>query len=201
MLRKLFGPSQDEIWGQLATQIGGTFVDGGTWNADKVVAQTEAWTVTLDTYTVSTGKSSVTYTRLRAPYHNADDFRFNIYRAGMFSGIGRALGMQDIEIGYPGFDRDYVIKSNNPHKVRELFAYEPIRKLLREQPEVHFEVKDDEGWFGKKFPEGVDELSFHAYGVIKDVERLKGLFALFAATLHRLTQIGAAYEDEPQVDL
>lgn len=201
MLRKLFGPSQDEVWRQLATELGATYTDGGMWQNGKIVAHVAAWTVTLDTYTISTGKSSITYTRMRAPYVNPDGFRFTIYRAGMFSGLGRALGMQDIEVGYPGFDRDYVIKGTDGAKVRDLFAYEPIRKLLREQPEVYFEVKDDEGWFSQKFPEGVDELYFQAHGVINDVARLKALYELFAATLHRLTQIGSAYEDDVQINL
>jgi len=43
----------------------------------------------------------------------------------------------------------------------------------------------------------VDELSFQDVGVIKDVERLKALFDLFAAVLDQLCQIGSAYKEEP----
>lgn len=35
--------------------------------------------VTLDTYVVSTGKSTVTYTRMRPPYVNPDGFQFNLF--------------------------------------------------------------------------------------------------------------------------
>jgi hypothetical protein len=62
-------------------------------------------------------------------------------------------------------------------------------------------VLDDEGWFGAKFPEGVDELKFHTRGIIKDLVRLQQLFELFAATLHRLCHIGSAYEDDPTIRL
>jgi len=31
-------------------------------------------------------------------------------------------------------------------------------------------VKDDEGWFGRSFPEGVDELYFQVPGVINSME-------------------------------
>jgi hypothetical protein len=34
-----------------------------------------------------------------------------------------------------------------------------LRAILEAQPYVCFEVKDDEGWFGSKFPDGVDALS------------------------------------------
>ena len=62
-------------------------------------------------------------------------------------------------------------------------------------------MKDSEGWFGPKFPEDVDELSFQDLGVIKDVERLKALFDLFAAVLDQLCRIGSAYKQEPGVTL
>lgn len=65
----------------------------------------------------------------------------------------------------------------------------------------YFEIRDDEGWFGSTFPEGVDELYFQCVGVIRETELLKSLFALFALTLMRLVQIDSAYEDDPQVEL
>jgi hypothetical protein len=62
-------------------------------------------------------------------------------------------------------------------------------------------VKDSEGWFGPRFPEDVDELYFQVVGVIKDVERLKALFDLFAAVLDQLCKVGSAYKQEPGVEL
>lgn len=200
-LRKLFGPSQEEVWQQLAAETGADFAGGGFWRPNKVVIRVKEWTITLDTYTVSTGKSSTTYTRLRAPYVNKDGFRFTLYRKSLFSGLGKLFGMQDIEVGQPQFDEEFIIKGNNPGQVRALFAYAPLRELIQAQPNIHLQVKPDEGWFGDEFPEGVDELCFHVIGVIKDVERLKSLFMLFAVTLNCLCHIGSAYEDDPQVRL
>ena len=73
--------------------------------------------------------------------------------------------------------------------------------MIQAQPTIRLDVKDSEGWFGPKFPEDVDELHFQAVGVIKDVERLKSLFDLFAAVLDRLCKIGSAYKREPGVTL
>ena len=75
-----FGPSKDEVWRQLSQEIGAEFVEGGFWKGNKVQAHLGPWTVTLDIYTESTGESSVTYTRMRAPYVNPEGFRFTIYR-------------------------------------------------------------------------------------------------------------------------
>jgi len=198
-LRKWFGPSREEVWRQLSVAIGGRFVDGGFFKSDRVEAEHGPWVVTLDNYTVSTGKVTVVFTRLRAPYVNPDSFRFTIYRKGFFSEIGKWFGMQDIVIGDPVFDEAFIIKGNDERKVRALFADPKLRELIAAQPEIHFEVKDDERWFGKKFPEGVDELYFQVVGVIKDVARLEQLFALFAETLDQLCRIGSAYETEAHV--
>lgn len=205
ILRQIFGPSKEEIWRQLCIEIGAQYVDGGFWKGDKVHAHHGQWTVTLDTYTVSHSDehstNSTTYTRLRAPYVNKDGFRFTIYRKSIFSGLGKLLGMQDVEVGYPEFDEAFVIKGNDEGKLRALFANPKIRRLIEMQPNIQLTVKDDEGWFGTRFPEGVDELYFSVVGVIKDVDRLKSLYYLFAETLNCLCHIGSAYENDPRLEL
>ena len=46
------------------------------------------WSVYHDAQSgMSTGKTVVVFTRLRAPYVNPDRFRFTIYRRGLFSDI------------------------------------------------------------------------------------------------------------------
>lgn len=197
----MFGPSKDEVWRQLCEEIGADFIDGGFWRGGKVQAHVGPWTVTLDTYTVSNGESSTTYTRMRAPYVNPEGFRFTVYRRGFFSGLGKLLGMQDIEIGDSEFDEAFIIQGNDESRVRELFADRKIRSLAQAQPRLRLTVKDSEGWFGPRFPEGVDELHFQVAGVIKEVDCLKGLFDLFAAVLDRLCRIGSADERAPEVSL
>src|SRR3954453_9863631 len=100
--------SRKEIWQQLGSELGAEYVDGGFWKKDKVKATHGEWTVTLDTYTVSTGKATIVYTRIRAPYVSSDGFRFTIYRRGFFSDIAKKFGMQDVDIGHEEFDRDFI---------------------------------------------------------------------------------------------
>jgi hypothetical protein len=196
-----FGTRKDEMWRQLSDEIGAEFVEGSLWKRSKVQAHVGPWTVTLDTHTVSSGESSTTYTRMRAPYLNPEGFRFTIYRKGVFSDLGKLLGMQDIEVGDSEFDEAFIIKGNDESKVVTLFSDPKIRQMIQAQPQIRLEVKDSEGWFGPRFPEDVDELHFQVVGVIKDVERLKALFDLFAAVLDQLCRIGSAYKQEPGVEL
>lgn len=201
ILREWFGPSKDEIWQQLAAEISADYVEGGFWKGSKVEASVHEWTITLDTYTVSTGKTHITYTRIRAPYVNKDGFRFRIYRKGVFSGLGKMLGMQDVEIGFPEFDDTFIIQGNDEEKLRLLLQPLKIQQLIDAQPAINLEVKDDDGWLSTQFPEEVDQLVFNVVGVIKDVERLKWLYELFAELLQQLCRIGSAYERDPNVAL
>jgi hypothetical protein len=192
-----FGPSKDEVWRQLSEEIGAEFIEGGFWKGSKVQAHVGPWTVTLDICNDGESQS----TRIRVPYVNPEGFRFTIYRKGFFSNLGKLLGMQDIEVGDPEFDEAFIIKGNDEGKVCGLFANPKIRQMILAQSRIRLEVKDSEGWFGPKFPEGVDELHFQVLGVIKDLERLKTLFDLFAAVLDQLCRIGSAYKHEPGVEL
>ena len=199
--KSIFGSSKDEIWTQIAADIGGEFIEGGFWGTDVLIYKHGEWQILLDTYVVSTGTSSHTVTRMRAPFVNKDGLYFKISREGFFSSIGKFFGMQDIEIGDPFFDKQFVIKGNNPEKIKLLLADGRIKALCQSQPRIHLSIKDDEGWFGTDFPEGVDELYFECVGVIKETERIKALFGLFCLVLQRLVQIDSAYEDDPQVTL
>lgn len=200
-LRKLFGPSKDEIWRELCREIGADFIEGGPWGGHKVKAQVDQWTVTLDSYTLATEYVHQVYTRLRAPYVNRDNFRFTIYRKTAFSGLGKKLGMQDIEIGDPAFDDDFIIQANQPERIRALLEPPHIRELIRIQPAFHLSVRDDEGWFGEHFDADVDELCFQVPELLTNIAQLKSLYELFSLLLHRLCEIGAAYEKDPHVQL
>ena len=164
---------QDAAWRQLAAETGAEFIQVGIFRANKVLAQVRDRTVTLDTYSVPSGDSSTVYTRMRAPYQNKDGFKFTIFRTGFVSKLDKALGAQDIIIGDTDFDRDFVIQGNNESRVKALFAHQVIRQMIQGQKSIRLGLKDD-------------ELRFEAQGVIRDVERLKSLFALFKELLFLL---------------
>lgn len=201
VLREMFGPSKKEIWGELSKELGAEFYEGGFAKNSKITLEHGEWQITLDTYTVHTGNSSITYTRMRAPYVNKDGFRFNIYRKSVFSQLGKMFHMQDIETGDSQFDEEFIIQGQPEEAVKRLLTNVKIRELIEKQKSIHFMVKDDEGWFSTKFPEGVDELYFQVSGVIRDKERLKDLFDLFSLVLDELCRMGSAYKDNPNLEL
>lgn len=155
LFRSLFGPSKNEIWQQFCAETGGTYTADSFWTTGKAEAMHGQWTVTLDTYAVSNGKSSTTYTRMRAPYVNPDGFMFAVYRKGIFSDLGKWMGMQDVTVGHPEFDEAFVIKGNDEQKLRRLFSNAKIRELLSIQPAIHFSLRGDgqNFWTGSRFPQ------------------------------------------------
>ena len=169
----IFRQQRDAAWKRFATEIGAEFIEGGLFRTSKVQAHINDSAVVLDSYSVSSGDSSTTYTRIRAPFQNKDGFQFTLFRTGLVSKIDKALGAQDIEIGDADFDRDFTIQSNNESKVRALFASLSIRQLIQAQRSIRLRLKEN-------------ELHFEVQGIIKDLERLKSLFELFREVLGRL---------------
>jgi hypothetical protein len=69
-------------------------------------------------------------------------------------------------------------------------------------PDIHVpELCRSTSWFGAKLPEGVYELRFQCYGVLRDEPLLRNLFEMFSTALQRLVQIDSAYENDPNVSL
>lgn len=197
----LFGPSKKEVWRQLASEIQGDYIESGFLKVEKVQANIDNWIVLFDTYSVSEGETSTTYTRIRAPFKNLESFYFKVHRKGLFSGVGKLLGAKDISIGYSDFDYEFIVKGNNEKKVIQLFSNERIRELVELQKSINLEIKDNEGLFKNYLPSDVDELYFSVTGVIKDLQRLKELYELFAEVLRELCSMGIASNEQVEVNL
>ncbi len=196
-LHSLFGPSKDEIWQQIAKDIDGEFIDRGFWKTNVLRYSHKEWELLLDTI----HRDKMTFTRLRVPFLNKDNLYFKIYREGFFSDIGKFFGMQDIEIGDPRFDDNYIIQSNNQNKIRKLLKEPKLKMLFEMVPKIHVSIKKDEGLFGRKYPQGVNVLYFEQTGILKNKETLKLLFRLFAEILDQLVHIDSAYENDPKMKL
>ena len=173
------------------------------WPRELIIAKTDQWVVTFDTFEKSAGKSTVICTRIRAPYVNRDGFRFTLHRAGIFAPLGEMLGFHDIKVGDEKFDKAFVLGKETTHWRRSEPCSQTrgIHNLMEDLPRIRVEVKDDQDWFGKQFPRGVDELYFERIGVVKDLAMLRTLFELFSEILHQLCNIGSAYETDPGIML
>lgn len=205
--RSRFSDHRETVWRQLAEQFEGDFIAKGTWQTEKVKAHADGWTVTLDIRSIAGYKSSEHFTRFRAPFVNQDGFRFAIYRKTFIHRIGTFLGMQDIRVGYPLLDRDFVIQSNSEHEVRRLLSNPGIRELLEKEPDLYLHVQQaegddsDESEVSEASSKPTDELYLEVPGLIEDSGRLEDIYGLFAEVLRTLTHLGSAYEDDPELEI
>lgn len=174
MLKRMFRPSDVEIWRKLESEANTRFEKGDFWHRDKVEVTHDGWTITLDTY--FSAASKVEYTRMRAKLPIQADFRFLITREGLLSEIAKLFGAQDIQIGDAEFDKLFMIKGNNEKLIKAMLQNAKIRQLLLGQPEVHFALTPE------------NELLFAVPVIIKDLYRLKQLFELFTETLEFLCE-------------
>jgi hypothetical protein len=197
----LFGPSKSEVWQQFSKEIGADIYEGMFDKTKKVVKMYNNWTIYLDTYSSSTGQSTITYTRIRAPFVKYKNFYFKIKNKGIFSGLKKIFGIQDIKIGYDEIDNNYSIQCNDHDIVLRLFSNLKIRKLINLLPKICLEIKKNEGIFGPKFQENESELYFIQTGVIKDINTLKILFELFSKILKELDLIGCISIESTKIQL
>ena len=177
------------IWQEFAKEAGGTFKEGYSWRSDSTEIEYKNWKIIFDNFTVWSGKYSSKTTRVIAPVALSNNFKFEIYREGFIRKIEKIFGAQDVEIGYPEFDKAFTIKSNNEFKIKTLLQNKEIRSSLDSQKEVNIQVSDQEGIWGKDLPQGEHELSYYIDGEVDDLEIPKSLLKLFKLVLDDLYQM------------
>ena len=192
-----FEASDARVWQAVAEQVGGRFKPESLFDNPKIQVRVDAWILTLD---VAFPERPERFTRLRAPYVNPEGFRFHVYREAACGDLSTLLGGQDVRVGEPSFDAAFVVKANDEARIRELLT-PALRDQLLAHPRFSLQVKDDEGWFGANFPEGVDELYMSLPKLVVDETELMAAFRLFAATLRRLCEMGVAYSQPANVRL
>ena len=174
-------------WQEFAKYINGSFTKHHFWHSAKVDTIYKNHRIIFDNYTVyntvSSSTVTQTYTRVITPLSFKQEFYFEIYRKSIFSSIAKLFGMQDIETGHHEFDKDFIIKSNNGFKVKQLLNSPEVRKSIESIQNIHLSISDNEGIWGDKLPEGQAELSFYCEKEIHDFEKLKEIQILFHTIL------------------
>lgn len=70
------------------------------------------------------------YTTISADLPVRNDFEFLIQPEDFLNRIGKFFGGQDIVLGYPEFDSNVLVKSNNPQQLKTLFTDEATRSTF-----------------------------------------------------------------------
>ena len=111
-----------EAFQATASEFDAMFVAGKRSSGDQVHLEHGPWKVILDTYVVSTGQTTVTYTRARALYVAKNDFTLRISRRNIFTRIAELFGFYGLLVGDRELEHKYKIKSSNDRGARSLMG-------------------------------------------------------------------------------
>src|SRR5260221_3971764 len=105
----------------------------GSWyrrTSDAIEGSTQGTAFRLDTFTVSTGKSQIVYTRAAARLDRPIEAKLVVSRRTFCTGIGERLGRRSIPTGERTFDEKLVLRSKAPEAGRSLVD-ETVRERVR----------------------------------------------------------------------
>jgi hypothetical protein len=185
-----------QIWTNVATALGGQHhLPSKWWRGDEhILASINKVPVKLDTYVVSSGHSSQTFTRIAADYALGPGPKLKVYKQGFFSSIAKALGMRDIALGDKAFDDRFVVRSNSVALARRLWTPLAMEHMTRVE-KTQLQSK----------PKRV-ELIFT--GLWKDPEAMQTGFLLIGELAsrdiygaHSLATLGTLVGEPPHVEL
>jgi hypothetical protein len=128
----------------VARETGCAYSGGGWFSSPKVSGMYRNRNILIDVYVerhshYSGGRSretSTTYTRIQVNHTGKFSGEINIYPQTFFSVLGKALGMQDVSVGNPEFDKAFIVKGNDETFLRKILDAEMQRNMLSMKKQV-----------------------------------------------------------------
>lgn len=118
-------------------------------------------------------------TTLAAELANPTDFRFGLHQQHFSDEIGKFFGMEDVEIGFPEFDKKLIVKTNDRLKVREIFSDESVRKVFERLEDFTFGITHHKAENEKK----ARFLELEIESGITDPKKLREIYHAFFSVL------------------
>jgi hypothetical protein len=179
------------VWEEVASTVGGTFVPGKRSSTDRVLVAHSLWTIELDTYTVSTGHASVTYTRAKALFFGLVDVKVLIRRRYFFDTVLENVGLGGVDPGHRSFAEKFVVRGRPETRLRSLVTPRLIGALFAE-PKVSVRVKTASRKDCEVHGSRAREASAQVTGVVREHDRLVSLILVAKETLNALEAAGMA---------
>lgn len=209
--------TKSEAWDEVSAALDGRIDTDKKGKPERVTFRHADWDVVLDTYTVSTGNSSATFTRVRVLFNGRPDgrnddrygdryddrghFDLGITRRNPFHALARLFRIREARIGYGRFDRTFFVRSNGPGLAKSLLRGTNVARLLLDDPRVKLEVKKPGKRIRRAAGEEVREIRVQVGGVVKDPGRLESMVRLCTEVLDELVRLGPALEGSVAAEL
>jgi hypothetical protein len=140
--RKTIAGDAQEIWHQINTD----FVTGNDLHNYQVTLQYGDRNIDLDIVSSPGGSEEGGYdiTTLSAPLHADTHFGFEIHPEDFLNKIGKIFGGEDVVLGYPEFDSNVIVKTNNARLLKRIFAAPEIREVFQSLSGYSFGIRKDD---------------------------------------------------------
>ena len=69
-------------------------------------------------------------TAIEIKIDNPKKYILSVYEEGPISILGKYLGMQDVVIGHPKFDKEYIVKTNNEYITKQILTEQICNELV-----------------------------------------------------------------------
>lgn len=196
-----FKNKRKEVLQEAADTYGGTYVDEGGFRGFWVEFAWRHLPLILDSHTQSTGKSAVTYDRLRVVFKAAAPFKLKIYKKSIFSGMAKALGAQDLLTGDAAFDAAFMVKGSDQDRVFDFFLEEALLRRMEQMSMFRVEITDRDPLNFQRMQEGELLLLIYALDRRRDVAAYGTMLDLGRQFLERMDALGIVQPEPPETPL
>lgn len=121
-----------KAWMALGADLGLQFIEGGFFGWPRLTGDHQGVPVTIDVEVRGSGKHKQVFTRISADVPAILPSGLAVSKEGMFSGVGKFFGAQDIEVGDDTFDAACMIKGEVPSEVIRLFQNQAAKDAVWE---------------------------------------------------------------------
>jgi hypothetical protein len=139
--QKLFtGETENEVWDQVAADLGEG--EQFVYDYNAILAQGDKRTELIIEIDPGGGfEGGYENTAFCAELADAQNFRFAVHVDHFIDDIGKFLGMQDVEVGYPELDHHLIIKTNDETKIKALFTDSETRAVFEKLDNFDFGIR------------------------------------------------------------
>ena len=166
-------------WGEVANRTGLQLEQQTTLGIPRghLVGHYRGSPALMETYTVGSGRHRRTYTRVVIQINNRVNGKLAIYQETIFSQLGKALGMQDIQTGDEELDKRFILKGQPENFALSVLNSVNLRQALLQTraPNVHLEG---------------NSLRHSEQGVVTDPERTQAVLELLSQIAEGVERAG-----------
>jgi hypothetical protein len=192
----------DYVWRDFADSKGGEVVSDTTKENNPIlhvfipVEGSEA-SIRLTPFSIK-GKSKGSGTSASLHYSPKEHFSFYIRTEKGVDQIGKAFGLQDIILGDPDFDKQFLIQGTDEGKVRNLFADMHLRDVILQNGLSELRLVTDGAQLpaGHKLPTGRHAIVYSTEKVLDKFEQLEAIYSILTQVVHRIGAIPALVGEE-----